>query len=211
MKEDNDSLPVGRIEFSTSEYVRGLNFIRDNQRVFMPETTEIVLRADQKPRDDDWEFWLLLQDRDWGKTTALAAWTLSQALTKPKSHGGVVLKSSEYAMRDFTEIVLKCCPKSMHPEVVPTRRSITFRNGSKILFFDADNPDELRGTEFHWAAGDNMEAWGENYGANNHHLKIATRLGDRPQIALATRQIHQDHLHGLLNTRTMITSSWIVE
>jgi phage terminase large subunit-like protein len=61
---------------------------------------------------------------------------------------------------------------------------IQFKNGSVINIFSADVPERLRGSNLHFALADDIIAWKnpETY----HMLRLATRIGRKPQVMITT-------------------------
>ncbi len=86
--------------------------------------------------------------------------------------------------------ILAVSPESERPEYKPSIRRLVWPNGSWAFCTSADEPDTLRGVQAHYAWGDEVAAWrqptkeGELSAWEN--LRIATRLGDNPQILATT-------------------------
>ena len=61
---------------------------------------------------------------------------------------------------------------------------LVLTNGSRIKLFSAEEPNRLRGPQFHWAWGDELAAW--KYEDALDQLLFGLRLGDRPQACITT-------------------------
>ena len=57
-------------------------------------------------------------------------------------------------------------------------------NGSRIKLFSADEPERLRGPQFHYAWCDELAAW--KYPEAYDQLQFGLRLGDHPQTVITT-------------------------
>jgi phage terminase large subunit-like protein len=67
----------------------------------------------------------------------------------------------------------------------PSVRRLSWANGSRATLFSADEPNRLRGPQFHWAICDELAAWRflEDAWSN---LMLGLRLGDNPRCVVAT-------------------------
>jgi phage terminase large subunit-like protein len=81
-------------------------------------------------------------------------------------------------------------PPSEQPVFEPSKRRVRWPNGSTAIAFSSESPDSLRGPQFHKAWGDELGAWKWIPGIDGltawDNLKIATRLGEFPQILVTT-------------------------
>jgi len=66
----------------------------------------------------------------------------------------------------------------------PSKRRLTWPNGAQASLFSADEPDRLRGPQFHWAIADELAAW--RYPEAWDMLMLGLRLGIDPRCAVAT-------------------------
>jgi phage terminase large subunit-like protein len=86
--------------------------------------------------------------------------------------------------------IMNVFPPSEQPTFEPSKRRITWPNGSIATAFSSETPDALRGPQFHFAWGDELAAWKWVPGVDGltawDNLKIATRLGEHPQILVTT-------------------------
>lgn len=76
------------------------------------------------------------------------------------------------------------------PEYKPSTTSLHWPNGSTALLLSSESPDGARGPQFHYAVGDEFAAWKTNVDSSGatlfSNLIAATRLGENPQMLLAT-------------------------
>ena len=146
-----------------------------------------VARRDQLPPDGDWRIWLILAGRGFGKTRAITEWALEQARRYPKSRGALVAATAADARDVLIEGesgILNSAPPDFQPKYSPSRRRLEFPNGSIATHFSADEPNRLRGPQFHWAICDELAAW--RFEAAFDNLLLGVRLGVDPRIVIAT-------------------------
>ena len=144
------------------------------------------------PPNDDWNIWLILAGRGWGKTRTGAADALLYALRTPESQVAVVTPTFGDLKRTAFEGPSGIL-KSLPPECVMSGRgrgynasgaSIRLYNGSQIMGFSATEPDRLRGPQFHRAWCDELAAW--RYPDTFDQLMFALRLGKSPKCVITT-------------------------
>jgi phage terminase large subunit-like protein len=71
------------------------------------------------------------------------------------------------------------------PTYEPSKRRLTWCNGSTATLFSADEPDRLRGFSFEWAWADELGAWRRMRAAWDN-LQLCIRKGGRPQVCITT-------------------------
>ena len=153
----------------------------------------------------DWNIWLILAGRGWGKTLTGAFDAALYALTNPETQVAVVTPTFGDLRRvAFGGVsgILKMIP----PECLLTGRGqgynasaseIRLYNGSKIMGFSATEPDRLRGPQFHRAWCDELAAW--RYPEAFDQLMFALRLGEKPRCVITTTPKPNNLIHGLMN------------
>jgi phage terminase large subunit-like protein len=144
-------------------------------------------REKQLPPPGDWRVWLLLAGRGFGKTLAITQWALAQARAMPKSRGALVAPTEGDARDVLVEGesgILIIAPPDFMPKYEPSKRRLTFPNGSTARLFSADEPNRLRGPQHHWAICDEIAAWGQPEALDM--LLLGLRLGENPRAAIAT-------------------------
>lgn len=106
----------------------------------------------------------------------------------PGSRGAIVSATASDARDIVVEGesgILAVCPPWKKPIFEPSKRRITWPNGSIATLYTADKPDRLRGPQHHWGIADELAAWRYPDDAWSN-LLMGMRLGDLPQIAIAT-------------------------
>ncbi len=147
----------------------------------------IWARPKQIAPEGDWTYWLLLAGRGFGKTRSIAEWANKKAREMPESRGAIVAATAgdarDVLIEGFSGI-LACAPDDFKPHYEPSKRRLTWPNGTVATVFTADKPDRLRGPQFHWAVADELAAW--RYPEAWDMLQFGLRLGENPQCAIAT-------------------------
>ena len=120
-----------------------------------------VARPEQLPPEGEWRIWLAVAGRGWGKTRSGSEWLLEQALTTPGDY--CALAPTFGSARDV------CAEGPSGLETIAQRGEITsytrslgeirVANGSRIYLRSADEPDRLRGFNFHCCWCDELATW----------------------------------------------------
>jgi phage terminase large subunit-like protein len=167
------------------------------------------LRPEQMPpmTEELWNIWLILAGRGFGKSRAGAEWVRDKAryTNQGKLRFGLVARTAADVRDTIIEGesgILNVHPPSERPEYFPSKRQVVWPNGNIALLFTADEPDQLRGPNFHYAWGDEFAAWKNIPDASGltafDNMRIATRLGENPQICLTTTPKRVDSVRKLL-------------
>lgn len=155
---------------------------------------EVVLSACQCHKngppgpDNNWQIWLIMSGRGFGKTWTGASWIYEQAATYPGSEWAIVAPTFSDTRRICIEGSAGLLRAMHKEEVVGYRRNdleIELVNGSRIYGFSADRPDRVRGSNLWGAWLDEVGSW--RYDATFHEgLMPALRKGEHPRIIVTT-------------------------
>lgn len=163
-------------------------------------------RPNQLPPASDWQTWLLLAGRGFGKTRCGAQWVIDQART-PGSRIALVgptVADVRLVMVEGESGILACSPPDFAPEYEPSKRQVSWPNGSIATTYSADKPRQLRGPQHHKAWADEIAAW--RYADSWDQLQLGLRLGENPQcVATTTPRIRQFLREILKDRATAIT------
>jgi phage terminase large subunit-like protein len=139
------------------------------------------------PNGAPWVTWLIVGGRGAGKTRAGAEWVRTLA-AKPKQRIALVGESEHEVREVMIEGVsglLSVHPRGARPEWIPSRRRLEWRNGSVAEAFSADDPESLRGPQFHAAWCDEIAKWRQAEKAFDM-LQFTLRLGLQPRQVITT-------------------------
>jgi phage terminase large subunit-like protein len=144
-------------------------------------------RSEQRPpQDDEWDNWLLLAGRGFGKTRTGAEWAIEQARTQAR---GALVGATAADTRDILvegeSGIMACAPVSFRPVYEPSKRRVTYPNGAVQTLYSADEPDRLRGPQHHYAWLDELAAWRRLQYAWDM-LQMGLRLGAHPRACITT-------------------------
>lgn len=146
-------------------------------------------RVNQTAPPGDWNIWLILAGRGWGKTQTGAQWVREQILAG-KRRGALVAPTASDArdvMIEGPSGILAACKddgEANKPVYEPARRRVRWPNGAVCFTYSADAPERLRGPQHDFAWGDEMAAW--QYDDAYDQLMFGLRLGKRPQALFTT-------------------------
>lgn len=140
------------------------------------------------PEGDDWNTWLILAGRGFGKTRAGSEWIRELAHKYPGCRIALVAETAA----DARDVMIKGDSGllSVDPELdedcwSPTNRCLTWPNGTKAFTYNGTTPDQLRGPQHHFAWVDELakfeymqDAWDQ--------LQFGLRLGEHPKVLVTT-------------------------
>ena len=140
----------------------------------------------------DWNVWLILAGRGFGKTWTGAYDIVNYAMTHPNTISAVLAPTFGDLRRVCFEgvsginqlIPQECYFNSKASGYNRSTSEIKLWNGSKIVGFSASEPDRLRGSQYHRAWCDELAAW--RYPEAYDQLQFGLRLGKNPQVVITT-------------------------
>ncbi len=171
----------------------------------------LILHPHQCPPAGDWATWLVLAGRGAGKTLAGASWVADRAADLGKG-GRIALIGA--TLHDVREVMIEGPSGLMSlprwqatgrwegPRFQPSRRRLSFPGGCEGQMFSAEDPDSLRGPQFHAAWADEFCAWGRTdpeagaLAMVRLGLRLASEAG--PQLMVTTTPRPTRALKGLM-------------
>ena len=157
--------------------------------------TKWIAQAREKQLQPDTEhfIWLILAGRGWGKTRTGAQDIALFALRNPNTISAVVAPTHGDLRRVcfggpsglMTVIPEECLAVGTTQKGYSSSLSeIRLSNGSKIVGYAAQEPERLRGPQFHRAWCDELASW--RYPEAFDQLMFGLRLGNNPQCLITT-------------------------
>lgn len=144
-------------------------------------------RPDQIAPEGDWRTWLILAGRGWGKSRTGSEWVRQKALSDVCRIAlvGLTAADARDVMVEGESGILASHPDMERPLYEPSKRRLTWPNGSIATCYNASEPDQLRGPQHHYAWVDELakfpaaqELWDQ--------LAFGLRLGTAPQTVVTT-------------------------
>lgn len=184
--------------------IEAVSVLTPKQQKEIKHDWSIWARPEQIPPEGDWNTFLALAGRGWGKTKAAAEWVREQV---KKGHKRIAYVCAVNA--DIEKVfvkgesgILNCCwegdkthagVRIGNPIWSPTKRTITWyvdgdqnkKEIAQVQCFSAEEPNRLRGPQFSCAACDELCAWTEDEETWDM-LAFTLRLGKHPQVFIAT-------------------------
>jgi len=140
-------------------------------------------RDDQLPPPGDWHVWQMRSGRGAGKTRSGSEQVIQWARD---GHSPIALVGQTKAdVRDtMVEVgdssIIKRSPPGFVPTYEPSKRRLTWSNGSVAIIYSGDEPDQLRGPQ-------HAKAWVDELAKMRYpqetmdNLEMGLRVGDNPQ------------------------------
>jgi predicted phage terminase large subunit-like protein len=172
-------------------------------------------RPEQQPPPGDWAVWLIKSGRGWGKTRTGASWVHKRAMEFPNRWIAMIARTPadarDYMIEGPGGLLRNTHPKE-RPNYEPSKRRITWPNGSWATIYSDDEPDQTRGFSGDTAWLDEfakfknpIEVW------DNLQFGMRERSNDRPRQLITTTprplQILRD-IETRPTTRTVTGSSY---
>ena len=153
-------------------------------------------RPEQLEPEGTWNTWVALAGRGWGKTRAGAEWVRHRIRSGDKIVHCVAPTKGDVrrVMVEGDSGLLSVCwsgdetYRGKHigfPVWSPTNNSLTWENGSKAVFFSAEDPERLRGPQAYSAWCDELCAW-RNAQDTWDMMMFGLRLGKHPKVFVTT-------------------------
>ena len=151
-----------------------------------------IARPEQIAPDGDWLTWMFLAGRGAGKTRSASEWVLEQAKT-PNVRIALVGRTPADA-RDVMvegESGILACARGLDIQYEPSKRKLTFPNGTIAMTYSAEVASQLRGPQHHYAWADEVSSWtdapkGDSIDTAWNNLMLGLRLGKTPRVVVTT-------------------------
>lgn len=147
----------------------------------------LTARPEQITPQGDWRIWLVLAGRGWGKTLTGAQDVAYFALWNEGVRIAIVAPTHADARDTCVEGpsgLLSVIPRECIENWNRSLSELILKNGSRFKLFSADEPERLRGPQFHRVWADEMAAW-KNLQTFDQ-IMMGLRLGRHPQMLITT-------------------------
>jgi predicted phage terminase large subunit-like protein len=149
---------------------------------------EEIARPNQLAPEGDWNVWLILAGRGFGKTRAAAEAIRKWAVEGRYKRIALISNTIQEARQVMTEGesgLLSISDESEKPEFIPSRRIIKWPNGAIATLYGAENYEQLRGPQFDAAWIDEFAKF-QKPRETFEQLSFSLRLGENPKAILTT-------------------------
>lgn len=150
---------------------------------------EFLARKNQElPQELGWTVWLILAGRGWGKTRT-GSETIKKLVKERKVRRIALVSATAGDARDVMiegkSGILSVYPENAKPKYEPSKRRITWDNGTIATVYTGEKPDRLRGPEHDFAWVDEIAAY--KYPKETYdNLMMGLRLGINPRCIITT-------------------------
>ena len=163
--------------------------LRPEQRAALTARSDwlATARAEQITPEGDWNAWVILAGRGWGKTRTGAEDAAWAGMANPGWRIAVVAPTSADARDTCIEGdsgLLNVLPREAVQTWNRSLGELILVNGTRFKTFSADEPERLRGPQHHRAWADELAAW--RYPEAWDQLMFGLRLGQHPQAVVTT-------------------------
>lgn len=164
-------------------------------------------REKQLPPEGDWQTWLILAGRGFGKTRTgaeMARLWVEQGVGRIALVGATAADARD-VMVEGESGILACSPSWNMPKYEPSKRRLTWKNGALATTYSADEPDRLRGPQHEKAWCDELAAW--RYPETWDMLLFGLRLGNNPQAVVTTTPKPTKLMREIIKDPTTVVTS----
>jgi phage terminase large subunit-like protein len=145
-------------------------------------------RPEQLPPPGDWNIWMLLAGRGFGKTFTGSSY-VNELVETGTARRIALIGATSGDIRDIQidgeSGILNTAPSWFRPTYEPSKRRVTWPNGAVATAYSSEEPDRLRGqnSDFLWA--DELASWSD---AQNvwDMAQFGLRLGKHPRAIVTT-------------------------
>src|SRR6478609_91125 len=144
-------------------------------------------RPKQRTPEGDWNTWLIVAGRGFGKTRVGAEGVLEaqrRGAMNIALIGETVADTRKVMVEGKLSGILACSPPWNRPKYLPSQRLLRWPNGAIATTYSAEEPDQLRGPQHDFAWGDEVAKW--RYRDTWDQLQFGLRLGSNPRTIATT-------------------------
>jgi len=178
------------------ERYQAIQSLTEQQALEFLHTWREWARAEQIAPDGNWQTWLVLAGRGFGKTRTGAEWVREKVKAGYKRIALIAPTASDArdVMIEGESGILSVCWAGDRtddgeplgsPIYEPSKRRVTWYNGAVATAFSAEEPERLRGPQHEAMWCDELAAW--QYAQETWDMAMfGLRLGEDPQVCITT-------------------------
>ena len=169
---------------------------------------EYRARPNQLTPPGDWQTWLILAGRGWGKTRAAPEFVINEVKAGRARRVDLVAKTPANArdvMVEGESGILNNSPLDLMPDYEPSKRRLTWPNGAIATVYSSKEPDHLNGPQHDLAWGDELRTW---YSAQEvwDMLMLGLRLGEHPRCVATTTPLPVKLIKNLISMSDVVVT-----
>ena len=183
---NNDSWISWLSSLPTSTQNKFIDGLPDDELLALSRSWLFQARPDQLPPPGNWKHWLITAGRGWGKSRCGVERVDMIARTKPGSRIALLGQSAS-ACRDVIiegQSGILSLDRDDPPIYEPSKRRVTWSNGSIATAFSSEKSSQLRGPQFTAGYVDELASF-RDWDAFDQ-LQFGLRLGDSPRCVITT-------------------------
>lgn len=122
-------------------------------------------RPQQKAPPGDWDVWMIMSGRGFGKTRSGAEW-VKERQAQGAGHISLIAddaKDARDVMIEGESGLLSLYPKLARPRYVASQAKIEWPNGATAILYSAHDPESLRGPQSDTVWADELAKWKKQY------------------------------------------------
>lgn len=154
-----------------------------------PRPWHKLARPNQLPPPGDWNIWLFLAGRGFGKTRLAAEWLAEQAARHPNTEWAIVAPTwrdcRKVCIEGSSGLLRAFLPGELH-SVNASDLTVRLNNGSKVYGYSADGFERLRGSNLAGAWVDEAAVMTTVDELFSEALMPALRIGKNPRVLITT-------------------------
>lgn len=186
--DNKKSLATSLMEMPEADRERVINSLSPEDLLRFQWTWDCWARPEQTLPPGDWQNWLILAGRGFGKTRAGAETVRSEVESGRAGHIALIGKTPadvRDVMIEGESGILAISPPWKKPTYETSKRRLTWDNGAIATTFSSYEPDQLRGPQhdFYWADELRSFKYIEEVWSN---LMLGLRLGLHPRGVITT-------------------------
>lgn len=166
---------------------------RDALAILTDQEAEAILydwrgflaRPDQLMPQGEWDVWMVLAGRGFGKTRTGAEAVREEVESGRSGAIGLIAETAADARDVMVAELVRVFPPDRKPDYIKSNRCVEFHNGAKAWTYNATEPDQLRGPQHDFLWHDELAKW--RYARETwDQAQFGLRLGRHPRQVVTT-------------------------
>lgn len=181
-------MTVSLLDLSAEELQSLKASLTDDEKAVLAYDWRKWARPEQLAPDGDWDGWLIIAGRGWGKTRTGSETIRAEVESGRSKRIGLIAETSADGRDVIVEGesgILAVSPPWARPTYEPSKRRLTWPNGAIATLYDAREPDQLRGPQHDFLWFDELAKY-RYADAVFDQAMFGLRLGEHPRWVVTT-------------------------